>query len=95
MKFWLHDAEKLAIPRQRMRWAHSFVQRFRKVSRESPGDTQLFTYLSETDLFITADKALVEIIDDCRPFAPAKLPDGKVVPAGAAGIERVLEMLRA
>lgn len=95
VKFWLHDADKSAMPRQWMRWAHSFVQRFRKVTNGSPGDTQLFTYLLETDLFITADKALGEILDDCRPFAPAQLPEGKVVPAGAAGVEKVLQMLKA
>jgi hypothetical protein len=66
-EFWLHLADKSAMPRQWMRWAHSFAQRFRKVTPGSPGDTQLFTYFVETDVVITADKALLDILEECRP----------------------------
>jgi hypothetical protein len=94
-EFWLYLAEKNALPKQWLRWAHSFAQRFRNVSPGSPGDTQLSTYFVETDFLITADRALIEILEECRPYAPCRLPDGKLVPAGAPGVENLLAMLAA
>jgi hypothetical protein len=92
-EFWLHLTDKSALTRQWMRWAHSFAQRFRKITPGSPGDTQLFTYFLETDIVITADKALIEILEECRPYAPCKLPDSKLVLAGAPGVANLLRML--
>lgn len=40
------------------------------------GDTQLATYFIETDVVITADKALLEILEEYRPYAPCRLPEG-------------------
>lgn len=93
VEFWLHLADKSAMPRQWMRWAHAFAQRFRKVTTGSPGDTQLFTYFLETDIVVTADKALIEILEECRPYAPCELPDGKLICAGAEGVANLLHML--
>jgi hypothetical protein len=93
-EFWLYATDKSALPRQWMRWAHSFAQRFRKVTPGSPGDTQLSTYFLETDVVVTADKALTEILEECRPYAPCQLPDAKLVPAGAAGVESLLRFLQ-
>jgi hypothetical protein len=53
-EFWLYAADKNALTRQWLRWAHSFAQRFRKVTPGSPGVTQLATYFVETDVVITA-----------------------------------------
>jgi hypothetical protein len=92
-EFWLYAVDKSALPRQWLRWAHSFAQRFRKVTPGSPGDTQLSTYFVETDVVITADKALLEILEECRPYAPCKLPEGRLVPAGAAGVVELLRVL--
>ena len=92
-EFWLYLADKRAMPRQWMRWAHSFAQRFRKVSPGSPGDTQLSTYFVETDMVITADKALLDILEDCRPYAPFGLPEGQLLPAGTSGVSQLLWML--
>ena len=77
-----------------MRWGHSFAQRFRKVTNDSGGDNQLFTYLLETDLVITADKAFLDILEECRPFAPVPLPSGQLVPEGAKGVEAMLDILQ-
>ena len=95
VEFWLHLADKRAMPRQWMRWAHSFAQRFRKVTPGSPGETQLFTYFLDTDVVITADKALHNILEECRPYAPCRLPDGKLIPAGAPGVANLLRLLEA
>jgi hypothetical protein len=94
VEFWLHLADKRAMPRQWMRWAHSFAQRFRRVTPGSPGDTQLFTYFLDTDVVITADKALLDILEECRPYAPCQLPEGKIVPAGAPVVANLLRMLQ-
>jgi hypothetical protein len=93
VEFWLHLADKSALPRQWMRWAHSFAQRFRRVSPGSPCDTQLSVYFLETDVVITADRALLEILEECRPYAPCQLPEGKLVPAGAPGVADFLRLL--
>jgi hypothetical protein len=92
-QFWLYVADKRALPRQWMRWAHSFAQRFRKVTPGAPGDTQLSTYFVETDVVITADKALIEVLEECRPYAPCQLPYGKLLPAGASGVANLLRLL--
>lgn len=92
-EFWFHLVDKSTLPRQWMRWAHSFAQRFRRTTPGSPGDTQLFVYFLETDVVITADKALLEILEECRPYAPCQLPEGKLIPAGAPGVEMLLQQL--
>jgi hypothetical protein len=95
VEFWLHLASAEAVARQWMRWGHSFAQRFRKVTDGSGGDNQLFTYLFDTDVVITADKAFLEILEECRPFAPRRLPRGTLVPAGARGVAAMLSTLAA
>jgi hypothetical protein len=94
VEFWLYLTDRHALPRQWMRWGHSFAQRFRKTTSGSPGDTQLATYFLETDVVITADKALLAILEECRPYAPCPLPDGKLVPAGAMGVDNLFRILR-
>jgi hypothetical protein len=95
VEFWLHLSDKSRLPRQWMRWAHSFAQRFRKTTTGSPGDTQLSTYFLETDVVITADKAMLQILEECRSHAPCQLPNGKLVPAGAQGVAHLLSFLEA
>ncbi|MCA0012893.1 hypothetical protein LB561_09905 [Mesorhizobium sp. B292B1B] len=94
VEFWLHSTNAKALPRQWMRWGHSMAQRFRRVTNGSGGDNQLFTYLLETDMVITSDKGFVDILEECRPFAPCPLPTGHLVPAGAPGIEAMLSILQ-
>lgn len=92
-EFWLYEADKTLMPRQWLRWAHSFAQRFRKVTPGSMGDVQLATYFVETDVVVTADKALIEILEECRPYAPCRLPEGRLIPAGSAGVVELLRIL--
>lgn len=94
VEFWLHLAREEAVPRQWLRWAHSFAQRFRKVTDGSGGDNQLFTYLLETDVVITADKAFLSILEECRPYSPCPLPIGELVLAGDKGVEATLTLLQ-
>lgn len=92
-EFWFYLINKEELPRQWMRWAHSFAQRFRKTTPGSPGDTQLFVYFLETDVVVTADKALLEILEECRPYAPCQLPEGKLISANYSGISDFFDML--
>ena len=92
-EFWLYSTDKTRLQRQWLRWAHSFAQRFRKVTPGSPGDTQLATYFVETDVVFTADRALLDILEECRPYAPCPLPKGDLVPAGPPGVSRLLAKL--
>ncbi len=92
-EFWLYLADKTLLPRQWLRWAHSFAQRFRSVTPGSAGDTQLMTYFLETDVVVTADKALLQILEECRPYAPHRLPEGRLIPAAAPGVAALLAML--
>jgi hypothetical protein len=94
IEFWLYLVDKEALPRQWLRWGFSFAQRFRKVTAGTPGDEQLATYLVETDLLITADKALISILEECRTYAPCNLPEGVLVPAGYEGVSRLLNLLK-
>ncbi|RWI72240.1 hypothetical protein [Mesorhizobium sp.] len=95
VEFWMHLVSARSLPRQWLRWGHSFAQRFRRVTDGSGGDNQLFTYLLETDVVITADKAFLDILEECRPFAPTPLPEGRLVPAGAKGVEAMLGIVTA
>lgn len=93
-RFWLYDVREAEVPRQWLRAAHSFAQRFRKVTRGSQGDTQLITYLAETDIFVTADKVLINIVEGCRAASPIKLPQCVLVPGGRDGLRQTLSDLR-
>jgi hypothetical protein len=92
-EFWLHSADKSALPRQWLRWAFSFAQRFRKITSGTPCDEQLSMYFLETDMVVTADKALLDVLEECRPYAPCRLPDAQLISAGARGVEHLLQML--
>lgn len=94
LTFWIYEAEKTRMPRQWMRWAHSFSQRFRKVTSGTPADTQLATYFFETDVVVSADKALLDTLEECRPYSPCTLPTGKLIPGGVQSVGPLLEFLR-
>jgi NAD(P)-dependent dehydrogenase (short-subunit alcohol dehydrogenase family) len=46
-----------------------------------------------TDVLVTADKVFVDIVEECRPYAPCQLPACRLVPAGAIGVGMVLDFL--
>jgi hypothetical protein len=92
-QFWFYLVDKNALPRQWIRWAYSFAQRFRKPTQGAPGDVQLSTYFLETDVVATADKALLAILEECRPYAPCKWPEGKLLLGGEAGVVSLFQLL--
>jgi hypothetical protein len=94
VEFWLYEASKENLPRQWLRWGHEFSQRFRSVTPGSPGDVQLSTYFVETDMVISGDGALLDILEQCRPYAPCQLPKGLRISSGAPGVHQLLEVLQ-
>lgn len=93
VEFWIYLADPAAVPRQWMRWAYSFAQRFRKVTDGTPGDSQLSTYFLDSDVVVSADRILLEVLEEIRPYSPCPLPEGHLIPAGAAGVEALFARL--
>ena len=48
-----------------------FLQGLRKVTSGTPGDNQIALYCFHADAFVSADGALVDIINKARPEMPA------------------------
>ncbi|RYD85956.1 MAG: hypothetical protein EOP84_00675 [Verrucomicrobiaceae bacterium] len=94
LRFWVYEADETRMPRQWMRWAHAFSQRFRKVTPGTPADTQLATYFFDTDLVVSADKALLDTLEECRPYSPCPLPAGKLIEGGVRAVEPLLAFLK-
>jgi hypothetical protein len=93
LQFWFYDVEMKKMPRLWLRWAVQFMQRFRRVTDGTPCDAQLATYLPDADVVVSADKALLHIVDKCRPYAPCPLPGTLLIPAGADGVAILLRAL--
>lgn len=93
VEFWVYLADQRGLSLQWIRWASSFAQRFRRVSPGTPGDSQLFTYFPQCTAVISADKILLEILEEIRPYAPCRLPNGHLVPANGAGVAALFECL--
>ena len=93
--FWLYEAEKGNLVRFWLEWLHEFSASFRKTTPGTPGDTQLFTYLPDTDVFVSADKGIMQIIEEARPYSPVDLPRGLLIKGGREGVGTLLSELAA
>jgi hypothetical protein len=62
LRFWFYETDVRALPRFWLRWAFEYIQRYKTVIDGTPCDTQLATYLPEADVFISADKAFIQIL---------------------------------
>lgn len=74
-RFWLEDVQIEAVRRQWVRWAVQMMQNDRKVTPGNPADRQHSSYLVDCDLFLSADAALIsvlEIVGEDAPFPFAK-----------------------
>lgn len=88
--FWIHDAQLSGMKRNWLRWAFEFLQRFHKVTDGTVVDCQLGTYLLDVDLFISADRVMVDIAERCRREGPFELARSLRVPGGPPAVEAVL-----
>lgn len=89
-KFWLYEAEERNLVRFYLEWLHEFSAQFRKTTPGTPGDTQLFTYLPDTDVLVSADKGIIQIIEEVRPYSPVVLPRTLLIMGGREGVELLL-----
>ena len=92
--FWIVEVEVERMPRQWLRWATEVLAALRKVSRGTPADIQLATYLVEADAFLTCDKVLASILTKCRSEAPFQLAESRLLPGGPEGVTALFEYLR-
>jgi hypothetical protein len=77
--FWFEEVAVERLPRMWVRWAVEYLQRFRKVTPGTPGDSQLATHLCEADALITEDRTLVQIIENAKRYAPIPMGRGVIV----------------
>lgn len=87
--FWLYEADEKRLSRLWLEWAHEFSASFRKTTPGTPGDTQLFNYLPDTDILVTADKGLLALLEEIRPYSPISLPAGFLLKGGEEGTENL------
>lgn len=93
VSFWTREVEKGNLPRDWIRWAMTEVQAVKKVTPGTPVDNQIATYLFDFDMFVTGDRAFIDCVEAIRPHAPRALAETSVLPAGAAAVDRLLEVI--
>jgi len=92
-RFWLHDVNRDAVPRNWLRWAVNLVQSGYKIGSGNPADEQHSSYLLDCDLFLSADARYVSMLGIVREDAPFDLGEARLV-SGDRNIP-VLERLEA
>jgi hypothetical protein len=70
LQFWTRDVDAARLPREWIRWAMAATQSTRRVTSGTPGDNQLASHLPEVDMFVSTDRAFVDLIEVMRPHAP-------------------------
>jgi hypothetical protein len=86
-RFWLYDCDASNMVRWWIRDAFQMAAFTRKISSGTVCDIQLATYLSEADVFVSADKVMIAVAEKVRGFAPAPLALSVLIPGTCAGPE--------
>ncbi|MFN9111249.1 MAG: hypothetical protein ACK5XN_14400, partial [Bacteroidota bacterium] len=68
------------------------LQRFRKVTPGTPGDSQLATHLCEADELITEDRTFYQIVENARAYAPISMGRAVLVPGNS--VEAILSAVK-
>jgi hypothetical protein len=89
-EFWLYDVDDTEVPREWVRWAVGALQATRRVTDGTPSDNALATYLPDVDLFVTADKALADIVTIIRPHSPVPIAEPVRVSGGSDAVGELL-----
>ena len=92
---WLREVTEREMPLAWLRWAFAHVQATRTTSNGAPVDNQIATYLPECDVFVTADKIFAECIEKVREASPVAIGRAARVPANAAAVDAVVDLLNA
>jgi hypothetical protein len=94
VSFWLYDVTPARMPRHWIRWAFETATSVRRMSPGTPTDIQLATYLVTSDYFVSADRILCQLIDECRQHSPVALATTVMVPSGREGVTALLDFLK-
>lgn len=89
-RFWLYEVIPAALPRFWLRSAFEFLQQWHKVTDGTPCDSQLATYLVESDAIISADKNFIRFAERSRQYAPFPVARPYQLAGGIAGISKFL-----
>lgn len=92
-RFWLYDVRAAVLRRFWIRSAFEFLQQWHKVSNGTPCDSQLSTYLVESDFVVSADKNFIRFVERCRKEAPFPIARPYCLSSGKAGIADFLKHL--
>ncbi|MFD0228275.1 hypothetical protein ACWGPD_29415 [Streptomyces hirsutus] len=91
-RFWLHGVEPENMPRNWLRWAADTVQADMKVTDGNPVDVQHASYLPDCEVFLTADKNFLRVLDRIAEQAPVPVGRARrVAPAAHRGIVEAIE----
>ncbi|MGI5468083.1 type II toxin-antitoxin system VapC family toxin [Streptomyces sp. CA-132043] len=85
--FWLYEAEASRMPRNWLRWAADIAQADMRIGPGNPYDAQHSAYLPDCDIFLTADKNYVRVLDRLAAHAPVPIARARrVAPAAHSGV---------
>ncbi|MFD5126183.1 hypothetical protein [Streptomyces sp. NPDC058385] len=91
-RFWLYEVEAEKMPRNWLRWAAETVQADMKVTPGNPRDVQHASHLPDCDVFLTADKNFLRVLDQIAQQAPVPVGRGcRVAPAAHDGIVEAIQ----
>jgi hypothetical protein len=91
--FWLRHATETGMPRQWLRWAFQHLQAYKRITDGTPGDEQLSAHLVEADLFLSADRGMVDIAKRAAKEARFRIAQSQSVVGGREGVEQLLALL--
>lgn len=72
-EFWLYQVQKDEIPRNWLRWAIHWAQMRQRITAGNPADAQHASFLLDADIFVTADKALIEVLSSLSRQVTARV----------------------
>lgn len=93
-RLWLHEVSVEELPRDWLRWAVMLLQSVRKTTPGTPADNQIALYAYQADVFLSGDKAIVEIVNRARTSAPMPLAVAQVMTPAADPVRQVGNVIR-
>ncbi|WP_330242109.1 hypothetical protein [Streptomyces sp. NBC_00525] len=91
-RFWLYQVEAENMPRNWLRWAAETVQADMKVTGGNPRDVQHASHLPDCDVFLTADKNFLRVLNRIAEQAPVPVGRGlRIAPAAHDDIVEAIE----
>jgi hypothetical protein len=94
-KWWLDEVQAAQIPRTWLRWAMTMLQARTKVTEGNAVDAQHATYLSDSDLFLSADVRFMTALKVIQGFSPVRIAEPRLVktPLNASPLDNIAAAL--